>query len=45
MPALLYGPGDVRHAHREDEFVPVADLHNVARTLAALVVRYCTSAP
>ncbi len=45
VPSILYGPGDARHAHREDEFVPISELHDVARSLAALVVRFCTTAP
>lgn len=40
-PAVLFGPGDVRHAHRHDEFVAVSDLAIAARTLALLSLRYC----
>ncbi len=37
VPTVLYGPGDVRHAHAPDESVPVAELVNVTRTLVLLV--------
>jgi acetylornithine deacetylase len=40
-PAVLFGPGDVRQAHRPDEYVPVADLLTVTRTLALLALRFC----
>lgn len=40
-PAVLFGPGDVRNAHRADEFVPVADLIAVVRTLALTALRFC----
>jgi acetylornithine deacetylase len=40
-PTVLFGPGDVRHAHRPDEFVPVADLKAVTQTLALTVLRFC----
>ncbi|MFN8062669.1 MAG: ArgE/DapE family deacylase [Vicinamibacterales bacterium] len=40
-PTVLFGPGDIRHAHRPDEFVPIADLRRVARTLAVTALRFC----
>ena len=40
-PTVLFGPGDVRHAHRPDEYVPVADLKTVTETLALTVLRFC----
>ncbi len=40
-PTVLFGPGDVRQAHRPDEYVPVADLVAAARTLAVLALRFC----
>ena len=40
IPTVLFGPGDVRHAHRPDESVPVADLLTVARVLAVTVLRF-----
>jgi len=40
-PAVLFGPGDVRRAHRPDEFVPLDDLLAATRTLALTAVRFC----
>lgn len=40
-PTVLFGPGDIRHAHRPDEFVTIDDLVTVARTLALTAVRFC----
>ena len=40
-PTVMFGPGDVRNAHRPDEFVPVADLEAVTRTLALAALRFC----
>jgi acetylornithine deacetylase len=44
IPALHYGPGDVRLAHGPDESVPVADLVTVTRTLVMLIARACGAA-
>ena len=41
VPTVLYGPGDVRHAHAPDESVPVAELVQVTRTLVLLVATAC----
>jgi acetylornithine deacetylase len=40
-PTVMFGPGDVRVAHRPDEFVPIADLVTVTRTLALAALRFC----
>ena len=40
-PAILFGAGDIRNAHRPDEFVELADLETMARTLAATIVDFC----
>jgi acetylornithine deacetylase len=40
-PTVLFGPGDVRKAHRPDEFVPLDDLTTVTRTLALTALRFC----
>jgi acetylornithine deacetylase len=40
-PTVLFGPGDVRQAHRPDEFVPVEDLITAVRTLALVALRFC----
>ncbi|MBW3620010.1 MAG: ArgE/DapE family deacylase [Actinobacteria bacterium] len=41
IPTVVYGPGDVRDAHRPDEFVPVDELVATARTLALAALRFC----
>lgn len=41
IPTVLFGPGDVRRAHRPDESVPIDDLLIVARTLALAAMRFC----
>ncbi len=41
IPTVLYGPGDVRAAHRTDEYIPEAELTAAARSLALLIVRWC----
>jgi acetylornithine deacetylase len=41
IPTVVFGPGDVRDAHRPDEFVPIADLVTVARTIALTALRFC----
>jgi acetylornithine deacetylase len=41
IPALHYGPGDVRKAHGPDESVPVDDLVTVTRTLVLLLAQVC----
>ena len=40
-PTVMFGPGDVRVAHRPDEFVPIDDLLTVTRTLALTALRFC----
>ncbi len=40
-PAVLFGPGDVRNAHKPDEYVPLEDLVTVVRTLALTALRFC----
>lgn len=41
VPTVLYGPGDVRRAHRPDEGVPVDELATAARAYALLALRFC----
>lgn len=43
IPTVLFGPGNVRQAHRPDEFVPVDDLMTVARVIALLAMRFTAS--
>ena len=41
IPTVLFGPGNVRHAHRPNEFVPVEDLLTTARVIALTALRFC----
>jgi acetylornithine deacetylase len=38
-PTVIYGPGDARVAHSADEHVPLDEVADCARVLAAWVVR------
>jgi acetylornithine deacetylase len=40
IPTVLFGPGDVRRAHRPDECVPIDDLLVVARVVALTAMRF-----
>jgi len=40
-PTVLFGPGDVRQAHRPDEYVPIDDLFAVTESLALTALRFC----
>jgi acetylornithine deacetylase len=40
-PTVLFGPGDVRVAHRPDEYVPVQGLETAVRTLALTALHFC----
>jgi acetylornithine deacetylase len=40
IPTVLFGAGDVRNAHRPDEFVLVDDLMTVARVIALTSLRF-----
>lgn len=44
IPTVVFGPGDVRDAHRPDESVAIADLVTAARCLAVTAVRFCGTA-
>ncbi|MGB8509596.1 MAG: acetylornithine deacetylase [Pyrinomonadaceae bacterium] len=41
--AVVFGPGDIRVAHRTDEFVPVTELRECARILRVMIERFCLS--
>lgn len=41
IPALHYGPGSVKQAHAPNEFVPVAEVETVARTLIRAILNFC----
>ncbi len=40
-PTIMFGPGDVRLAHRPDEYVPLEDIKTCTKTLALMILRYC----
>lgn len=44
MPCVMYGAGDVNHAHAPDEHISIPDLLTAARTLACLLVDWCGTA-
>ena len=41
IPTVLFGPGDVREAHRPDESVDRQDLVRASRILILTILRYC----
>ncbi len=41
--AVVFGPGDIRVAHRTGEFVPVEELRECARVLSRAVEHFCLS--
>lgn len=41
IPTVVFGPGDVRYAHKPNEQVPIDDLVDCARALALTIVRFC----
>ena len=40
-PTVLFGAGDIRKAHRPDEYVEIDELVQMARVLAVTVLRFC----
>jgi acetylornithine deacetylase/succinyl-diaminopimelate desuccinylase-like protein len=42
---VIFGPGNVRVAHSADEFVPLAEVADCARVLAAWVVTELSATP
>lgn len=40
-PTILFGPGDVRDAHRPNERIAIADLRIATQTLALTALRFC----
>lgn len=42
MDAVLYGPGDVRFAHSLDESVPISEVMQAAKVIAATIVQWCS---
>ena len=45
IPAVIYGPGDLRLAHASDEHVEVDEVITACRTFALLAVEWCGLAP
>ena len=41
--AVVFGPGDIRVAHRTGEFVPVDELHQCVSILTSVIERFCQS--
>jgi acetylornithine deacetylase/succinyl-diaminopimelate desuccinylase family protein len=41
IPAISYGPGDVRQAHAVDEHIEVAELVRACKTYALLAIEWC----
>ncbi len=41
IPTVMFGAGDVRQAHRPDEFVPLDELESLAQTLCLTAMRFC----
>jgi acetylornithine deacetylase len=41
IPAVLFGPGDVRVAHMADEHVPIDELRAAAQALIVASLRFC----
>ena len=40
-PTVLFGAGDIRLAHRPDEYVYIGDLVRMAKALATAAIRFC----
>jgi acetylornithine deacetylase len=41
IPAVLYGPGDVMHAHTVDEFVEIEEVVTATKVLALIITQWC----
>ena len=39
--AVVFGPGDIRVAHRTGEFVPIEELHRCVRILKQAIESFC----
>ena len=39
--AVVFGPGDIRVAHRTGEFVPVGELHRCVEILSQAIEKFC----
>jgi acetylornithine deacetylase len=45
IPTLLYGPGDVDHAHAADERVDIEEVVTCAKVLARTILHWCGGGP
>lgn len=45
IPAICFGPGDVRIAHGKDEFVEIDEMFAAAKSLAFAAIDWCGTAP
>jgi acetylornithine deacetylase len=43
--ACVFGPGDIRVAHRTGEYVEIAELEKAASILARAIERFCGETP
>jgi acetylornithine deacetylase len=41
--AVVFGPGDIRVAHRTGEFVPIAELREAVSILRRIIERFCAA--
>jgi acetylornithine deacetylase len=41
--AVVFGPGDIRVAHRTNEFVPRSELRECVSILARMIERFCVA--
>ncbi|RZL84121.1 MAG: ArgE/DapE family deacylase [Rhodococcus sp. (in: high G+C Gram-positive bacteria)] len=41
IPAISYGPGDLRMSHADDEYCLLDEVHTAAKTYAALAIGWC----
>jgi acetylornithine deacetylase len=40
-PTLMFGPGDIRRAHRPNEYVPMDELITCTQAIALTILRFC----
>ncbi len=45
LEAVLFGPGDIGVAHKSNEFVPMAELHDCGHYLERLTATFCGGGP
>jgi acetylornithine deacetylase len=42
IPAICFGPGDIRLAHAAEEWIPVAEIERATAVLTRLATTWCT---